>query len=301
MWFNTFFYNIIKTTEILFRWTSFLSGTVFIIISGQLIYKHMENKILIRAALSIFIVTAAVTFMIIAKEILIPLAISFFLVYLLYPLVWRLERIGINRGILILIVLMVAFVILGGLVLLISVKLSNVSINLSVIKEEINLRLASMLQLLEHNPGISNLDKFTKNLFSETTSSWETQIGSFFASTTMIIFQIVIIPFYTFFLLFYRTKTAYLIFRLVGRRNKQKAIIVLRDISTMTNQYLTGEIIVILILSVLISYGPLHYRCSIWDHIWCICCNAQYISVCRDILRRVYNNIIFVLRHSRSF
>jgi predicted PurR-regulated permease PerM len=60
---------------------------------------------------------------------------------------------------------------------------------------------------------------------------------------------------YTFFLLFYRTKTAHFIFRLTGRKNKRKTLDILRQVSTITTKYMSGLLIVVLILAVLNTAG----------------------------------------------
>lgn len=86
-------------------------------------------------------------------------------------------------------------------------------------------------------------------------SSLQSQAGSIFSATTSTIFQIVILPVYTFFILFYRTKTAHFIFRLAGRKNKPKTLQILREISKVTTKYISGLFIVVFILALLYSTG----------------------------------------------
>jgi len=97
------------------------------------------------------------------------------------------------------------------------------------------------------------IDKATKNFFSSTQSV----LQSLFTATSAVLFQIGLLPVFVFFLLFYRTKTAYFIFRLVGRENKTLALHILREISSVTTKYLGGLLIVVAILAVLNSIGLL--------------------------------------------
>jgi predicted PurR-regulated permease PerM len=57
--------------------------------------------------------------------------------------------------------------------------------------------------------------------------------------------------------MFYRTKTAYFIFKITGRKNKPITLGILREISKVTGKYLGGILLVVLILAVLNSIGLL--------------------------------------------
>jgi predicted PurR-regulated permease PerM len=96
------------------------------------------------------------------------------------------------------------------------------------------------------------MEHYVDNIFSSLFTGEQTNI---FSTTANTIFQILILPVFTFFLLFYRTKIAYFVFRLVGRKRKKKAVRILRDVSTVTTKYLGGLILVVIILAVLNSTG----------------------------------------------
>ena len=219
----------------------------------------MKNQILIKTGLLLFIISTFIVGVILAKDFLIPLAVSVFFSYLLYPIVWSIERRGIHRAISILMVILMALLIIGSAGLFISVKISNMDINLPELKNQVDSKSDFVLNLMEQRLGLRGhtletyLSKASENLFS----SWESKVGSFFSATTTTIFQIGILPVYTFFLLFYRTKTAHFIFRLVGRKNKPTALKILREVSTVTTKYMGGLLIVVLILSILNTSGLL--------------------------------------------
>ncbi|MGQ7871187.1 AI-2E family transporter [Sunxiuqinia sp. sy24] len=219
----------------------------------------MKNQSLIRAAAGLFILSFFFLVLILAKDILIPLAISTFLAYTIYPLVWAIERRGVHRGLAIIMVLLVTLLILMSAGLFISAKLSNMTIDLTELKTQMDAKIDSVQHMLEAKVGINPvtmdhyLTKATDSLFS----SWQSAIGSLFAMTTNTLFMLGLLPFYTFFLLFYRTKTAHFIFRLVGRKNKAKALHIMREVSTITTKYMSGLLIVVLILAILNSTGLL--------------------------------------------
>ncbi|HKJ40440.1 MAG TPA: AI-2E family transporter [Sunxiuqinia sp.] len=219
----------------------------------------MKNQLLIKASLTIFIITSLLAAIVLARDFLIPLAVSIFLSYLIYPLVWKIESHGVHRAIAILLVLLMTLILVGAIGLFLSVKLSNMDINLPDIKSQMNIKTDAVLHLLESRLGLQSdtLDHYFSQASENLFSSWESKFGSLFTATTTTLFQIGILPVYTFFLLFYRTKTAHFIFRLVGRKNKPKALKILREISTITTKYMAGLLIVVFILSILNSTGLL--------------------------------------------
>ncbi|QGY42293.1 AI-2E family transporter [Maribellus comscasis] len=223
----------------------------------QIKFQHMENQRLIRFTLVLFIITILLAGIITAKSILIPLAISVFFSYLFYPVSWKIEKLGIHRAIAILFVILVAILIIGSVALFLSAKLSNMTIDLAELKENFETKADSLKLILENKLGMNAgamdhyVDRFSNNFFS----SWETQLGNLFAATTTTIFQIAILPVFTFFLLFYRTKSAHFIFRVVGRKKREKTLHILREVSTVTTRYLGGLFIVVAILAILNSTG----------------------------------------------
>lgn len=219
----------------------------------------MNLKPLEKICLSLIVFAIVITILILAKTILIPLFISILFAYLLYPLVWKIEKQGVHRGLSIAIVMVIALLIISGIILFVSIKASNFSLNIAEVKDHISARTNIIMDSLEDTIGLNkgtieaNLDKMLINI----SSSWQDKISGVFSKTTTIIFQIGIMPVFIFFLLYYRTKTAYFIFRLVGNKNRGTALVALRDIANVATKYLFGQLIVILVLSILNTVGLL--------------------------------------------
>jgi predicted PurR-regulated permease PerM len=214
----------------------------------------MKNLTLPKIASIIFIIGALIYFVIIARNILVPLTFSMLLAYLLYPIVWRIERVGVHRVPSILVVILITLAIVASMAFFFAVQVSNIQIDLSAIKQKLIDQTGSPEQKIEEKFGVNmrTMDYYVDNIFSSLFTGEQT---NFFTTTANTVFQIFILPVFTFFLLFYRTKIAYFVFRLVGRKRKKKAVKILRDISTVTTKYLGGLILVVLILAVLNSFG----------------------------------------------
>jgi predicted PurR-regulated permease PerM len=216
----------------------------------------MNKDNLIKTACVIFIIAAFIYFLIVAQNILIPLAFGALFAYLLYPFAWRLERTGIHRSFSILIVILLALVIVGTVSFFFAVQISNIQIDLNEIKSKLVEETGSPEEKIEEKFGVNmrTMDYYIDSMFNSLITGENGEM-SIFSTTTTTIFQIGILPVFIFFLLFYRTKTAYFIFRLAGQRRKKKVVKILRDITLVTTRYLGGLLGVVAILAVLNSAG----------------------------------------------
>ena len=157
----------------------------------------------------------------------------------------------------ILIVILMVIIVASAIALYFSIQVSNINFDLNALKEKIlqgnNSIEATLGEIFGMNTERVNnyLESAIQNLISAIAS----ESGNVFSTTTTTIFQIFILPVFTFFILFYRTKTAFFIFKLAGEKNKKKTITILREVSTVTSHYLAGLLGVVLILAVLNTLG----------------------------------------------
>jgi len=99
----------------------------------------MKNLPLVKIALTLFIVALLLLAIILAKNILVPLAVSLLLAYLIYPIVWHLERLGLHRIPSILIVILLVIIIASAIALYFSIQVTNINFDLNAL----NLKSAS--------------------------------------------------------------------------------------------------------------------------------------------------------------
>lgn len=219
----------------------------------------MKNQTLVKVALSLFILAVFIVALILGQSFLVPLAVSFFFGYLLLPVTWQIEKRGVHRGVSIFIVILLAVAVLASIGLFIGIKVSNATIDFAALKEQVVTKLIMVQTTLEDKLGMRShsMDHAIKRASENIFSSGELKVGQFFAKTTTTLFQIFILPVFTFFVMFYRTKTAYFIFRLVGKKNKPVAVRILREVSNVTVKYLGGILLVVFILAILNSIGLL--------------------------------------------
>ncbi len=219
----------------------------------------MKLNTLLKTALTLFIFSVFLIAIILAKNVLVPITISIFIMYLVFPLVSKLEKSGVHRVIAILLVLLATIVVVGGITVFVTVQVSNTEVDFTEIKEQLDTKVENLQGFLANWLGIntSTVDKYLTQASDNLLSTAEDKAGTFFAATTTTLFQLFVLPVFVFFMLYYRTKVAYFIFRLLGRKNKPKAVHVLRQISTVTGSYMAGIFLVVLILAVLNVSGLL--------------------------------------------
>ncbi len=217
----------------------------------------MKNFPLVRTAAVLFILSVLMLVLILAKNILVPLAISLLLAYLVYPIVWRLERRGFHRIPAILLVIITVLIIAGAIGLYLSVQIGNINFDITALKERfirgdssIEARIGEFFGM-----NIEQVNNYIQSAVQNLISAIASSTGNVFSATTTTVFQILILPVFTFFILFYRTKTAFFILKLAGKKNRKKAINILHEITTVTSSYLAGLIGVVSILAVINSLG----------------------------------------------
>ena len=84
-----------------------------------------------------------------------------------------------------------------------------------------------------------------------------TMMNKAFTSTAGTIFRLGILPVFIFLFLFYRTKLAIFILKLVPHENKLKAVRVLKEFARVVPSYMGGVSMVVLILAIINSSGLL--------------------------------------------
>ncbi len=216
-----------------------------------------SQSTLLRITLFLLLTILFIYGIIVARNFLYPVAFGALFCYLLYPLVNFLEKNNIPRILAILIGILLALAVIGGIFLLFYQQLSNMFEDIESLKQSANENIESLQTNLENFLGLEDdrVEQFLKNEVNQIFRN--ANINRIFSATTGTIARILILPVYVFLFLFYRTKFAYFILKMVKKENKKITINILRDISTVAARYMGGVFIVVLILCVINSSGLL--------------------------------------------
>jgi predicted PurR-regulated permease PerM len=192
---------------------------------------------------------------ILARDFLYPITFGILLSYLLYPIVNYLEKKGLPRILAILLCIVVGSVIFIGISVFIIKRLNIFTDDLPYFREKAFQNIRLLEEAIKDFIGIPDYitDKFiNKRLFDLSIKSEE-----IFSATTGTLFMIFLQPVYVFLFLYYRTKFAYFILKVVGNEKRLITIKVLKEISTVATRYMLGVTTVVLILCIFNSTGYL--------------------------------------------
>jgi predicted PurR-regulated permease PerM len=193
--------------------------------------------------------------LILARDFLYPLCFGILLSYLLYPIVNFLEKKGVPR------ILAILAGILGGALVFTFIGMF-VFKKINMFTDELPLFRQKMIHHIEQFQYYINEDMgipgdSLKNFLLGYIMDIGTQSEKIFSATTGTIFTVLMQPVYIFLFLYYRTKFAYFILKITGRKNRPMVVRILKEIATVVTRYMLGVTTVVLILCVFNSAGYL--------------------------------------------
>jgi predicted PurR-regulated permease PerM len=217
------------------------------------------NTFLLRIALLLLIPILFLYGIIAAKQFLFPLFLALLFAYLLYPIVNYLESKGLPRAVPILLSILLALLVIGGIILVFYSQLNLLLEDYDAIKKQATQNIDAFENTIKVTFGLqgNRLDGFLEERVDTFFSSEGSGINRLFSATTGTISKVFLLPVYVFLFLFFRTKFAFFILKLVNEKNRPKAVKTLRNISTVAARYMGGVTIVVLILCVINSTGLL--------------------------------------------
>lgn len=216
--------------------------------------KVFQRKSLLYLLLTIVILLYG---LIAAKTFLYPLSFGLLFAYLLFPLVNFLEKHHFHRILAILASIIIALLVITCTFLIFYSQLSKIFDDFEVLKDQANQNIELLQESIQNTLGIENIriEEFFKKQINNILGNGEGSNLKFFSATAGTIFRFFILPVYVFLFLFYRTKFAYFILKIVDPQKKKITLNILRDISTIVAKYMGGVSIVVLILCIINSTG----------------------------------------------
>jgi len=195
--------------------------------------------------------------LIMAKLFLYPVALAILFAYLLYPLSRFLERHRIPRILAILICLILFFSIITGALLIVYRSIGLFMGDLPHFRAKALDHIDTLESEIKQIFGLANLSlvEFIKARVAQLFDQGSDFFKRAFTATTGTVFRMAILPVFIFMLLYYRTKFAYFILKLVHPDKRLLTIRILRELSKVTSRYMDGIFTVVLILCFLNSGG----------------------------------------------
>lgn len=222
----------------------------------------MKNSHLLRAGLINYVlvliaVLLTVYLLVVARGFLYPLVIATLLGYLLYPVVNFLEKKRVPRVFAIFITIVFFLLVLVGIGWFVVEQIQVIMRDIPALKKQAieNMNYISSVLTSITPYTESDLKSFLREGIVAFFRLGNEVFNTFLSSTTTAIIKLGLMPVYIFLFLYYRTKFANFLLKIIPREKKMILLRVLREIATLMPRYMFGITIVVMILMVINSLG----------------------------------------------
>jgi predicted PurR-regulated permease PerM len=217
----------------------------------------MTYPLYIRILCYLLITWLVVTGLVVGRELLIPLSLGILLAFLLMPLSRLLEGKGVPKAISIILSILVMIIGLSGIVVFLSTQFLSFSEEIPLLRESLEAKFAVIQHYISENFNVSEqrqIEWLEEQLAGVLSSSGQI-FGDLFSATGSVLAAAALIPIYIFFFIYYRHKILTFLRLLTPPEKHQWVSDVMHKTSRVSQKYLTGLLIDIIILAILNSIG----------------------------------------------
>ncbi|HLO90941.1 MAG: AI-2E family transporter [Chloroflexota bacterium] len=216
-----------------------------------------KNVVLYNITLRMVLLAFLIAFLVIGKPILLPLSIAMLFSFLLLPISKKLEDWKFPRSLAIIISLVIAMLAVGGLLYFFYKQVLMFVNDWPELSKQLTAKIDSIYMYIGQRFHISKFEQQT--WINERISSGGASAGQFvlsiFTATGSFIATVVLLPIFIFFMTYYRDKFRHFVFLVSKEEKAEHALDVAKKISTVSQKYIKGLFIDIVILSILNSVG----------------------------------------------
>jgi predicted PurR-regulated permease PerM len=219
--------------------------------------KSSNYPFVFRLAAALFSIALMVTAMIWLKDILVLLASALVLSLLLLPLVSWLERAGLPRSLSILLVLVVSTLLLVGGLTLLSLQVADIASDWPLYVKKFEKYISTIQSFLSKNLNISRKKQMLE-VTNQTLTLLKNSgviIGTTFGTIVHVLTNIILIPIFIFFILYYRSFFASFLHQVFPTLEVNDLQDLLRNIAKVVQKYLQGLLLVMVFAGVLNIIG----------------------------------------------
>lgn len=194
-----------------------------------------------------------------AREFLYPIFIAVLFAYLLYPIEKRMEQWGLPRILANFITVIMAMAAFVGVIMLLYKQLSVFITDFPSLQDKAMVNLDRLQHVIDRRYGDSDPqnEHWLRNQVVDALELSGNFLRSLLKATTDTLVKFGLMPVYIFLALYYRNKFESFIYRKIPSYSHPKARKIIDEISHVTEHYMAGVVIVILILCVINSIGLL--------------------------------------------
>ena len=216
-----------------------------------------EQPLYFRATIKLLLAGLIIAFLILAQNILIPLTISVFFTFLLMPVSRKLEHWRFPQTLAILISIILAFALVAIVLYFFVDQFFSFVNDWPILQKTFDAKWESLQQFISETFHVSRIEQkaWLTTKIKENASSGGVLVLGLFSATTSFMASFALIPIYVFFLTLYQDKFKEFI-RLVTKDDKNEHVLLIaKKVSVVSQKYVMGIFLDVIILSVLNSTG----------------------------------------------
>ncbi len=193
----------------------------------------------------------------IGKDIIVPLSFAILLSVLLLPVVRFFEKNGVPKILSITIALVTSVLIIFFVVYFMGSQISSFVNDIPAIQNQLHLHFVQVQEFVLHKFGISKNQQIEliNNATEKIRNGGEVYLGESILSATQTIFIIILLPIYSFLILYYRVMIRQFFLDVFDAKHEQKVTEVLYQSKSIVQNYMTGLLIELAIVAVINATG----------------------------------------------
>lgn len=193
----------------------------------------------------------------VAQEILVPFAFAILLAVLLLPLVTFLEKRGVPKVLSIAIALFIAALLISAIIYFLSTQIAIFVDDIPSIKKHLNEHWITLQKWIRSKMQISlrEQNEYLNDAAENITGTKGEYISDTFFSITEALMLVILLPIYTFLILYYRDLIRRFLYSVFRKEYSERVTTVIRQSKLMINSYMTGLLIEMGIVAVCNSIG----------------------------------------------
>lgn len=216
-----------------------------------------QNTIVYDLTIKLVLIGLILTLLIVGKPVLLPLAVAMLFSFLLLPISQKLEKWRVPRAIAIVLSIIVAIALVAGLVYFFYSQILLFVNDWPELSKQISGKIDTLYQFIHEKFNFTKYEQ--RNWVNERITSFGASAGSYalgvFTATGSFIATVALLPIFIFFITYYRPKFSHFIQLVFKDDHAENALSIIKKISAVSQKYLKGLMLDILILSVLNSVG----------------------------------------------
>jgi len=216
-----------------------------------------EQPFYFQATVKLLLIALIIAFLILAQNILIPFTLAVFFTFLLLPVSRKLEHWHFPKILAILTSIVLALAIFVAMIYFFYSQVLSFVNDWPVLQKTLVAKLDSIQQFISETFHVSRIEQkaWITSKIKENASTGGVLILGVFSATGSFLASFALIPIYIFFLSLYQDKFKEFV-RLIAKEDKnEQAIVVVKKVSRVSQKYLMGIFLDVVILSVLNSVG----------------------------------------------